>query len=150
MAVEQLFTNTAYRTGSGTAPQSDEGVDKGFGGMVGGCVAVGWRVWVTWLVFGVVSMGGVAVVWRVWVTLLVVGVVSMGCVAVVWRVWVTWVVFVMGLRCRFRIWCVIVAVGWRMRGARLVCVSSCGKVVGWGGGSLGLGFACGGRRRAFT
>ena len=125
MAVEQLFTNTAYRTGSGIAPQSDEGVDKGFGG----CVAVGWRVWVP---------------------LLVVGVVSMGCVAVVWRVWVTWVVFVMGLRCRFRIWCVIVAVGWRMRGARLVCVSSCGKVVGWGGGSLGLGFACGGRRRAFT
>ena len=107
MAVEQLFTNTAYRTGSGTAPQSDEGVDKGFGG----CVAVGWRVWVT---------------------LLVVGVVSMGCVAVVWRVWVTWVVFVIGLRCLFRIWCVIVAVGWRMRGARLVCVSSCGKVVGWG------------------
>ena len=148
--MEQLFTNTAYRTGSGTAPQSDEGVDKGFGGMVGGCVAVGWRVWVTWLVFGVVSMGGVAVVWRVWVTLLVVGVVSMGCVAVVWRVWVTWVVFVMGLRCRFRIWCVIVAVGWQMRGARLVCGSSCGRVVGWGGGSLGLGFACGRRRWAFT
>ena len=146
MAVEQLFTNTAYRTGSGTAPQSDEGVDKGFGG----CVAVGWRVWVPLLVVGVVSMGCAAVVWRVCVTLLVVGVVSMGCVAVVWRVWVTWVVFVMGLRCRFRIWCVIVAVGWRMRGARLVCVSSCGKVVGWGGGSLGLGFACGGRRRAFT
>ena len=129
MAVEQLFTNTAYRTGSGTAPQSDEGVDRGFGGMVGGCVAVGWRVWVTWLVFGLVSMGGVAVVWRVWVT---------------------WVVFVMGLRCRFRIWCVIVAVGWQMRGARLVCGSSCGRVVGWGGGSLGLGFACGGRRRAFA
>jgi hypothetical protein len=125
VAVEQLFTNTAYRTGSGTAPQSDEGVDKGFGG----CVAVGWRVWVP---------------------LLVVGVVSMGCVAVVWRVWVTWVVFVIGLRCLFRIWCVIVAVGWQMRGARLVCVSSCGKVVGWGGGSLGLGFACGGRRRAFA
>ena len=125
MAVEQLFTNTAYRTGSGTAPQSDEGVDKGFGGMVGGCVAV---------------------VWRVWVTLLVVGVVSMGCVAVVWRVWVTWVVFVIGLRCLFRIWCVIVAVGWQMRGARLVCGSSCGRVVGWGGGSLGLGFACGRRR----
>jgi hypothetical protein len=129
VAVEQLFTNTAYRTGSGTAPQSDDGVDKGFGGMIGGCVAV---------------------VWRVWVTLLVVGVVSMGCEAVVWRVWGTWVVFVMELRCRFRIWCVIVAVGWRVRGARLVCVSSCGKVVGWGGGSLGLGFACGGRRRAFT
>ena len=92
-------------------------------------MAVGWRVWVTWLVFGVVSMGGVAVVWRVWVT---------------------WVVFVIGLRCLFRIWCVIVAVGWRMRGARLVCVSSCGKVVGWGGGSLGLGFACGRRRWAFT
>ena len=125
MAVEQLFTNTAYRTGSGTAPQSDEGVDKGFGG----CVAVGWRVWVP---------------------LLVVGVVSMGCVAVVWRVWVTWVVFVIGLRCLFRIWCVIVAVGWQMRGARLVCVSSCGRVVGWGGGSLGLGFACGRRRWAFT
>ena len=125
MAVEQLFTNTAYRTGSGTAPQSDEGVDKGFGG----CVAVGWRVWVP---------------------LLVVGVVSMGCVAVVWRVWVTWVVFVIGLRCLFRIWCVIVAVGWQMRGARLVCGSSCGRVVGWGGGSLGLGFACGRRRWAFT
>ena len=108
MAVEQLITNTAYRTGSGTAPQSDEGVDKGFGG----CVAVGWRVWVP---------------------LLVVGVVSMGCVAVVWRVWVTWVVFVMGLRCRFRIWCVIVAVWWQMRGARLVCVSSCVRAVGWGG-----------------
>ena len=86
MAVEQLITNTAYCTGSGTAPQSDVGVDRGFGGRFGGrfggCVAVGWRVWVT---------------------LLVVGVVSMGCVAVEWRVWVTWLVFVVGLRCRFRI-----------------------------------------------
>ena len=125
MAVGQLFTNTAYRTGSGAAPQSDVGVDRGLGNMAGGCVAVGWRMWVT---------------------LLVVGVVSMGCVAVVWRVWVTWVVFVIGLRCLFRIWCVIVAVGWQMRGARLVCGSSCGRVVGWGGGSLGLGFACGRRR----
>ena len=83
VAVKQLFTNTAYCTGSGTAPQSDVGVERGFGSIVGGCVAVGWRMWVTLLVVGVVSMGCVAVVWRVWVTLLVVGVVSMGCVAVV-------------------------------------------------------------------
>ena len=80
MAVEQLFTNTAYRTGSGTAPRSGVGVERGFGGMVGGCVAVGWRMWLTWLVFGLMFMGGVAVVWRVWVT---------------------WLVFVMELRCRF-------------------------------------------------
>ena len=69
MAVGQLITNTAYRTGSGTAPRSDVGVDRGFGGRFGGCVALGWRVWVTWLVFGGVSMGCVAVEWRVWVTL---------------------------------------------------------------------------------
>ena len=32
----------------------------------------------------------------------------------------------------------------------MVCVSSCGKVVGGEGGIVGLGFACGGRRRAFA
>ena len=37
-----------------------------------------------------------------------------------------------------------------MGGARLVCVLSCGKGVGGEGGIVGLGFACGGRRRAFA
>jgi hypothetical protein len=50
MAVGQLITNTAYRTGSGTAPRSDVGVDRGLGEfrvVFMGCVAVVWRLWVT-------------------------------------------------------------------------------------------------------
>ena len=43
--------------------------------------------------------------------------------------WCGW--FVWRVHCRFRIWCVIVAVGCRLRLALLVVGVACGIVVGW-------------------
>ena len=81
------------------------------------CVAVGWLVWVVlvavvvvgWLVCVVFAVG-----WQ-----LVEGV-------FVWCGWCAW-----RLRCRFRIWCVMVAVGCRLSVALLVFWVACGFFVGW-------------------
>ena len=43
-----------------------------------------------------------------------------------WRGWCAW-----RLRCRFRIWCVMLAVGCRLGLALLVVWVACGIVVGW-------------------
>ena len=114
-------------------------------------VVVGWLVFV---VFAVVCrlvavcsvvflVWGVAVYWPVadsvvvgWLSMLGggVGERSVVCWASGWLVgrpfaWFGWCVW--RVRCRFRIWCVMVAVGCRFKLAVLVVGVSCGIVVGW-------------------
>ena len=78
-------------------------------------------------------------------SIVVVGLVS-GLLVGVWLGWVlVWCgCCVRGLCCRFRIWCVMVSVGWRLRGALLGFRAVCGMVVGCGWGCVvGLDFAGG-------